>query len=74
MLFVSEDATLNCGALKADNYQAIVCGSMFVVGNANLNAINNNGKTAQRPAIEARHFFGVSTTGEVIIGNVSASS
>lgn len=74
MLFVTDNVKLTCGTSTDHKYQAIQCGSMFVIGNASLYAVNNNGFDADSATINVRHFFGINTTGNVYVGNVSDKS
>lgn len=74
MLFVVGNADLTCGETNTSNYQAIICGCLFVTNNASLNAYNYNGSDKRRATLEVRDIFGVNTTGNVYVGNRSASS
>lgn len=65
---------MTCLSPEPEKYEAIKGGSIFVVNNASLIALNNNSGKRDEATINLRHTFGISTTGVVKIGNINSKS
>lgn len=74
ILALTDNVNLTCYASAANNYSAIEAGSFAVLHNASLYVYNNNQSVKDVATVGVKHYFGINTTGNVLIGNINEKS